>query len=163
MKQNTSQVVHDILREIPYGLYVVGVRNGNDGSLNALVVSWLTQCSFEPPLILVALRRGTQSYDLVKEGAVFSVNLLDRNEQDLARHFVKPSDRLGDKLGTVGHIEEDTGAPILRRAFAYIECKVREIYEPGDHAIVIGEVVNAGRHGPGEALMCSDLHWHYAG
>lgn len=161
--KNTSQAAHDILRELPYGMYVVGVRSGGDGELNALIVSWLPQCSFDPPLVMIAVRQGTRSYELVKEGKVFAINLIDKGDQELARHFVKPSDRAGDKLGTVAHVEEDTGAPILRTAFAYIECKVREIYEPGDHAIVIGEVVNAGRHGDGEPLMCSDLSWHYAG
>ena len=163
VKQKANQIVHEILREIPYGMYVVGVRSGSDGDLNALIVSWLTQCSFDPPLIMIAVRQGTKSYDLVKEGRVFTINLVDKSEHELARQFVKPSDRVGDKLGAVSHIEEDTGAPILRKAFAYVECKVREIYEPGDHAIIIGEVVNAGRHGRGESLMCSDLHWHYAG
>jgi flavin reductase (DIM6/NTAB) family NADH-FMN oxidoreductase RutF len=159
----SQQTVHDILREIPYGLYVVGVRSGGDGDFNALIVSWLTQCSFDPPLLMIAVRQGTRSYELVKDGRVFSVNLIDKSEQELARHFVKPSDRVGDKLGTIAHVEEDTGAPILRKAFAYIECKVREIYEPGDHALLIGEVVNAGRHGGGHSLLCSDLQWHYAG
>jgi flavin reductase (DIM6/NTAB) family NADH-FMN oxidoreductase RutF len=100
---------------------------------------------------------------LVKQGRVFSVNLIDKSEQRLARQLVKPSACVGDKLGKVAHVAEDTGAPVLRQAFAYVECKVREIHEPGDHAIVIGEVVNAGKHGAGKSLMCSDLRWHYAG
>ena len=156
-------MVHEILREIPYGLYVVGVRSGTAGEINALVASWLTQCSFDPPLIMMAVRQGTRSYHMLKEGGVFSINLLDKSGQDLARQFVKPSDSAGDKMGGVEHRSETTGAPILQKAFAYIECKIREISEPGDHAIIIGEIVNAGRHGTGESLTCSDLHWHYAG
>ena len=162
MKTKKDAAIHEVLREIPYGLHVVGVR-GDDGEFNALVVSWLTQCSFDPPLLMIAVRQGTRSYDLVKQGRAFSINLLDKPEKELARQFVKPSDRVGNKLGTVAHVEKETGAPILEQAFAYIECNVRQIYEPGDHAIVIGEVVNADRQGEGEALMCSDLKWHYAG
>jgi flavin reductase (DIM6/NTAB) family NADH-FMN oxidoreductase RutF len=163
VKEKMSSAIHEILREIPYGMYVVGVRSGDDGDFNALIVSWLTQCSFDPPLLMIAIRQGTRSYELVKSGRVFSVNLIDKSDQDLARQLVKPSDQVGDKLGTVAHVEEDTGAPILRKAFAYLECNVREIHEPGDHALVIGEIVQAGRHRAGKSLMCSDLHWHYAG
>ena len=163
MKTMNDPTVHEVLREIPYGLYIVGVRGGTEGDNNALVVSWLTQCSFDPPLIMMAVRRGTRSYDMLKEGGVFSINLLDKKDQDLARQFVKPSDRVGDKMSGVEHGSDKTGAPILQRAFACIECKVREMSEPGDHAIVIGEVVNARRHGTGESLTCSDLQWHYAG
>ncbi|MCI0743875.1 MAG: flavin reductase [Verrucomicrobia subdivision 3 bacterium] len=68
-----------------------------------------------------------------------------------------------DKLGKVGHVEENTGAPILRRAFAYVECKVRQICEPGDHALVVGEVTHAGVRGQGKPIMCADLKWHYGG
>jgi flavin reductase (DIM6/NTAB) family NADH-FMN oxidoreductase RutF len=147
---------------MPYGLYVVGVR-GSNGNFNALLVSWLTQCSFDPPLLMIAVRKDSRSYDLVKRGKVFSVNLIDKSNRRLAREFVKPADRVGNKLAKVTHLDGSTGAPILGKAFAFIECKVREIREPGDHAIVIGEVVDAGRQGTGDPLMCSDLRWHYGG
>ena len=163
MKQQIHRTTHEVLRQIPYGLYVVGVRGRETGDVNALVVSWLTQCSFDPPLLMMAVTLGTHSYELLKEGRVFSVNLIDQSQKRIIRQMVKPSHKIGDKLGKVGHVEEDTGAPILRKAFAYLECKVRKIYEPGDHAIVVGEIVNSGRLGAGESLMCSDMKWHYGG
>ncbi len=147
---------------MPYGLYVVGVR-GKDGEMNALAVSWVTQCSFEPALLMVALRKDSKSYDLLKRGQVFSLNLLDKSEREVVRTIEKPARLTGRKLERVAHVEESTGAPILRDAFAYIECKVRNIYEPGDHALVVGEVVHAGLFSPGEPLMCADLKWHYGG
>jgi flavin reductase (DIM6/NTAB) family NADH-FMN oxidoreductase RutF len=92
-----------------------------------------------------------------------SVNLLDRGDERTARTLVKPAHRAGDKLGTVGHTEEDTGAPILRNALSYLECKVKSISTPGDHAVVIGQVVNAGIHKKGDVMSCEDMRWHYAG
>jgi flavin reductase (DIM6/NTAB) family NADH-FMN oxidoreductase RutF len=161
MKTQRDRMVHEALRQMPYGLYVVGVRA--DGELNAMTASWVTQCSFDPPLMLVAVRRPSRTYELVKAGKVFTLNLLDKKERRLIRMLERPARSAGDKLGKVGHVEEDTGAPILRHAFAYVECKVREIYEPGDHALIVGEVVNAVLKGRGESLLCSDLKWHYAG
>ncbi len=163
MKTERSRMIHEVLRNLPYGLYAVGVRGKLDGEINALVASWVTQCSFDPPLLMVAVRKDTQSCRLLRQGQAFSVNLLDKGERRLARELVKPAHRGGDKLGRVGHIEEHTGAPILRKAFGYVECRVCQIFEPGDHALVIGEVVNAGWHGTGEPLMCADLHWRYGG
>src|SRR5262245_54592915 len=110
MRQRRDPTIHKILRQIPYGLYVVGVRGKAMGDFNALVVSWLTQCSFDPPMLMLAVHKGTRSYDLVKQGRVFSVNLIDKSQQRLARQMVKPSARVGDKLGKVAHVEEDTGA-----------------------------------------------------
>ncbi len=163
MKTRRDRPTHEALRQIPYGLYVVGVRGNGDGAMNASAVSWVTQCSFDPPLIIVAMRKSSRTYKLVKTGKVFSLNLLDRKERRIIRTLERPSRTAGDKLGKVGHFEEDTGAPILRHAFAYAECKVRAIYEPGDHALVVGEVVHGGLRGHGEPLMCADLKWHYGG
>jgi flavin reductase (DIM6/NTAB) family NADH-FMN oxidoreductase RutF len=161
MKAHRDRMMHETLRQMPYGLYVVGVRA--DGEMNAMAASWVTQCSFEPPLLLVAVRKDSRSYDLVKAGKVFSLNLLDKKERRLIRVLERPARSAGDKLGKVGHVEEDTGAPILRHAFAYVECKVRAIYEPGDHALIVGEVVHAVLRQRGQPLLCSDLKWHYAG
>ena len=163
MKKIRDRMIHEVLRELPYGLYVLGVRGKSEGDMNAMVVSWAMQCSFDPPLVMVAVRMPSRSYDLVKAGKVFSLNLLDKKELKIARLLEKPASVSGDKLGKVGHVEEDTGAPILRRAFAYLECKVRKIHEPGDHALVIGEGVHAGVHGRGNSLTCADLKWHYGG
>jgi flavin reductase (DIM6/NTAB) family NADH-FMN oxidoreductase RutF len=163
MKTHRDRVMHEALRQVPYGLYVIGFRGKLDGEMNALTASWVTQCSFDPPLVLVAVRKPSRSYDLVKSGKVFSLNLLDRKERQLIRILEKPARSSGDKLGKVGHVEEDTGAPILRRAFAYLECRVRQIYEPGDHALVVGEVVHAAVRGKGNPLMTADLKWRYGG
>jgi flavin reductase (DIM6/NTAB) family NADH-FMN oxidoreductase RutF len=131
--------------------------------MNALAASWVTQCSFDPPLVMIAVRKPSRTYDLVKTGKVFSLNLLDKKERRIIRTLERPARSAGDKLGKVGHEEEETGAPILRNAFAYAECKVREIYEPGDHALIVGQVVHAGVRGKGAPLMCADLKWHYGG
>lgn len=162
MKGRKDKTLHEVLRQFPYAIYIVGAR-GKDGEMNALVASWVTQCSFFPPLILAAIRKDTLTCRLIEQGKVFSINLIDKSQKRLARLLVKPSDQVGDKLGKVAHVEEDTGAPILRKAFAYAECKVRKIYEPGDHAVIIGEVVHSGVHGQGDPLMCADLKWHYGG
>ena len=58
---------------------------------------------------------------------------------------MKPATVVGEKLNTVQHRFGKTGAPILDEAIAYLECEVREIANHlGDHAVVIGEVVEAG-------------------
>ena len=149
MSARKDHTMHEVLRQIPYGLFAVGVRNKNVEELNATVVSWVTQCSFNPPMLMIAIRKPSKSYDLIKDGKVFSLNMIGKGGGLLIKQLVKPKPHGESKLGRISHVEEDTGAPILRKAFAYLECKVRSIEEPGDHAIVIGEVVNAGFHGTG--------------
>lgn len=155
--------MHDVLREFPYGIYLVGVRGEKPEEANALLVSWLTQCSFEPPLLMMAIRRDSRSLALLRSGQAFSVNIVDSEKKDLARRFVKPADQVGDKLDAESQPGKATGAPVLKDALARLECRVKSIAETGDHAVVIGEVVEADRQGTGRQLLCSDMQWTYGG
>ena len=61
----------------------------------------------------------------------------------------------------------ETGCPVLEGAAAYIEFKVRYLLDiGGDHAILVGEAINAAELKPGsvdETLSLPDLGWSYAG
>jgi flavin reductase (DIM6/NTAB) family NADH-FMN oxidoreductase RutF len=161
MKGRSNHILHEVLRQVPYGIHVLTVKD-SDGEMNATVVSWAMQCSFFPPLILVAVRKPSRTYELVRTAKMFTLNLIDKHEQELVRQLVKPADMVGDKLEDLEHSEED-GSPILENAFAFVQCKVRSMEEPGDHALVIGEAVHAGFHEQGQPLTCADMGWRYGG
>ena len=151
------------LRKIPHGVYVVGVAH--DGHRNAFTATWFTQVSFTPPLVAVGINKESHSLQMIQQGKVFSVNILGKAHKPLAEHFVKPATVVGEKLTTVAHQLGKTGTPILNDAIAYVECEVREIANSlGDHAVVIGEVVEAGvRNKEEAALTLLDTGWHYGG
>ena len=150
------------LRKIPHGVYIIGVRQGDQ--LNAFTGTWLTQVSFTPPLVALGIRKDSHSFEMIKQGRVFSVNLLGKHQKSIAEHFVKPATVAGEKLKDVRHRPGKTGAPILEEAIAYFECEVREIAnDGGDHALIIGEVVEAGVPKDEPALTLMDTGWHYGG
>ena len=151
------------LRKMPHGVYVVGVKQ--DHHVNAFTGTWMTQCSFTPPLVAIGVKKGTLSHEMITQGKVFSVNILGKDQKSLAEHFVKPAEGHADvKLTGVPHAAGKTGAPILQDAIAFFECEVREIANaPGDHAVVIGEVIDAGVRQDVEPLTLKDTGWHYGG
>lgn len=150
------------LRKIPHGVYIIGVKQGSQ--LNAFTGTWLTQVSFTPPLVALGIKKDSHSYEMIKQDRVFSVNLLGKQQKSVAEHFVKPASVVGEKLKDVRHHLGKTGTPILDDAIAYVECEVREIAnEHGDHAVVIGEVVEAGAPKDEPALTLMDTGWHYGG
>jgi len=151
------------LRKIPHGVYVVGVKDG--AQINAFTATWLTQVSFTPPLVAVGIRKDTLSFKMIESGKAFSVNILGKEHKPLAEHFVKPATTSGEKLQGVKYRLGTTGAPVLEEAIAYVECQVREIANGlGDHAVVIGEVVEASvRSKEAPALTLMDTGWHYGG
>ena len=150
------------LRKIPHGVYVVGVKRGEQ--LNAFTATWLTQVSFTPPLVAMGIKKDSHSLEMIRQDRVFSVNLLGKDQKPIAEHFVKPATVVGEKLKEVPHRKGKTGAPVLDDAIAYVECEVREIAnEHGDHAVVIGEVIEAGVRKDEAALTLLDTGWHYGG
>lgn len=149
------------LRKIPHGIFVVGVAH--DGQCNAFTGTWLTQVSFTPPLVVMGVKKDTISYRMIEHGRVFSINVLGKDQKAIAEHFVKPASVAGEKLAGIKYRKGKTGAPILEEAIAHFECEVREIAPGGDHAVVIGEVVDAGVRQDAEALTLKDTGWQYGG
>lgn len=155
------QVKKTILRKIPYGLYVIGVKRGEE--VHAFTGSWFSQASMDPPLVMLGVSKKSLSLEMIRASKVFSVNFLLKSQKGLAEHFVKPANRLGNKFGNVPFAPGRTGTPILDDAPYYLECEVREIASGGDHAVVIGEVVEAGLRREEAPLIMSDTPWHYGG
>ena len=151
----------NILRKIPYGLYVIGVKDGEGH--HAFTGSWLSQCSMKPPRVMLGVRHGTHSFDCLKSGGVFSINFLSKEDKKVLEQFFKPSPASGNRFGDLKFSLKTTGAPILEKAIAALECRVVEIVNAGDHSIVIGEVVEAEITGDPSPLVMSDTPWHYGG
>ena len=151
----------NILRKIPYGLYVIGVKNS--AGCHAFTGSWFSQCSLKPPCVMLGVRHGTHSLDSIKEGRVFSVNFLGKEDQKVLEQFFKATPPTGNRFGELTFTAKKTGTPILDKSVAYLECRVQAIHEAGDHSVVIAEVIEAEilkNHPP---LVMSDTPWHYGG
>ena len=150
-----------ILRQIPYGLYVIGLKDGD--SYHAFTGSWLSQCSMKPPRVMLGVRSGTHSLELIKKGKFFSVNFLSKSDKAILERFFKPTPSNGDRFGDTGYSLKKTGTPILDNALSYLECEIKHIFEAGDHSIVVGEVVHAEVVREGSPLVMGDTPWHYGG
>ena len=131
------------LRMIPYGLYVLTAES-TDGQIAAATVNWVTQASFEPPLLVVGVKTDSAAFSAIKSSGAFALNVLGKGQQGLAFTFFKPTNREGDTLSGEKFRRAQSGAPILSSTPAFVECLLRDSIERGDHAIMVGEVVNAG-------------------
>ncbi len=149
------------LRGISYGLYVIGTKVNED--VNAFTGNWVTQTSFDPPLVAIGCKKGTTSNEGIQNSKVFSVNVLESGQKDLAFAFFKPVSRVGNKFGDVEFYTKTTGSPILNDALSWFECKVVHQYDGGDHVIYVGEVVDAGVHRTGNPLTLSETGLFYGG
>ena len=149
------------LRMIPYGLFILTSKNGDDVASGT--VNWVTQSSFKPPLVSVAIKADSHPYGVVKASGTFALNVLGTDQQDVAQAFFMTVTPEGNKLGPVTFHPGSTGSPIINESPAYWECRVVEVAEHGDHHVFIGEVVDAGVQGEGQTLLLRDTGWNYGG
>lgn len=149
------------LRGITYGLYVVGTK-GDEG-VNAFTGNWLTQTSFEPPLVALAVKKDTTSQEQIAKNEVFSVNILETGQKDMATSFFSAIKQEDNKLQGYEFYTEQTGCPIFKDALSFFECKVVDRIEKGDHYIYVGEVTNAGVHKEGDPLTLKETGFNYGG
>jgi flavin reductase (DIM6/NTAB) family NADH-FMN oxidoreductase RutF len=134
----------DVLAKIPYGVSVVTLGRGGAKVENGLTISWLSQVSFDPPMLMIAVDKLHYSVDLLRSTKNFCVNLLADDQAGLAGRFAKQATTGEDKLAEVAQRPADSGAAILTDAVAYFDCEVANIVEAGDHLLVLGRVEDAG-------------------
>jgi flavin reductase (DIM6/NTAB) family NADH-FMN oxidoreductase RutF len=125
-----------LFKTLTHGVYVIGVAG--DGRHNAFTAAWVMQVSFDPLMIGLSINRMHSSYALLKAGGGFTVNVLCRGQDELARHFGQPA--CVDKLAQVPWHESGRGAPLLDDAMAWFECEFVRECPAGDHLVVIGRV-----------------------
>lgn len=131
------------LRMIPYGLYVLTAESG-DGRVVASTVNWLTQASFEPPLVAVGVKADSGAHSISKESGVFALNILGKGQESSAFSFFKSVEREGNSIAGEPFSSGSAGAPIFSNAFGFLECRLVETVERGDHSLFVGEVIDAG-------------------
>jgi flavin reductase (DIM6/NTAB) family NADH-FMN oxidoreductase RutF len=131
------------LRMIPYGLYVL-TAEAKDGRVAAATINWVTQASFDPPLVAIGVKADSQAHAIIEETKVFALNVLGKGQQALAYTFFKPAARQGQTISGESFRPGSTGAPILASAPAFIECTLEATVAKGDHSLFVGRVVDAG-------------------
>jgi flavin reductase (DIM6/NTAB) family NADH-FMN oxidoreductase RutF len=133
----SSEEFRDALRHFPSGVTIVTIM-AND-IRHGLTVSAFASISPDPPLIAVMIDQRHRAYELMEaDGAVFAVNILGQEQEELSNRFawVKDEDRfaVGDWSAAV------TGAPVLTNALAWLDCTIFARYPAGTHTVYVGEV-----------------------
>lgn len=160
-----------VLWAMPTGLYVVG--SAAEGRANLMTANLAVQVAIEPKLVGVAIDVQALTHELVSAGGCFALSILSREDRAVVRRFVKPlrEEDVGREAGVLVSMSGEavdvhaTGAPVLARALAWVDCMVRHRVELGSHDLFVGEVVAVG--GPeGDlppVLRMEDTRMNYGG
>jgi flavin reductase (DIM6/NTAB) family NADH-FMN oxidoreductase RutF len=152
----------ETLRLLTNGVYVLTSRNGDD--YGVATITWVSQVSFQPPLVMAALRKDGNVFRCLRESGAAVLHVVGSDQKELAQKFFSTTKESNGLLNGEPFTEGKTSAPVLKNLSAYLECKLVDICEDyGDHAIVILEVVEAGIRGTVVPLVVNDSPWKYGG
>lgn len=103
----------------------------------AMLASWVSQATFNPPGLTIAVAKERAIESLLHTGSKFVLNILQEGQHlGLMKHFLKPFAPGEDRFVDVATEEAHNGCPILTDALAYLECYIANRIECGDHWLV---------------------------
>jgi len=120
------------------GVTVVTTRDA-DGTPRGFTANSFTSVSLVPPLVLVCLAKSAASCPVFESAQAFAVNILSEDQKAVSATF---SSRTGDRFAAVEWSGRATGCPIITGVAAWLDCRMHEVVDGGDHLILIGRVVD---------------------
>ena len=150
------------LRLLSNGVYVLTSRAAE--RCGAATVTWVSQISFKPPLVMAAVRQESNVFRCLAESGVAALHIVGDGQQDIARRFFHPTAAGNGTINGEPVVQGKTAAPVLASLPAHLECEVERIVDTdGDHAVVILRVVDAECPDRVRALIMAATPWVYGG
>lgn len=123
---------------------VTVITSAEDGRLHGMTANAVASLSLDPVMLLICVDRTAYSHDSILRAGAFGVNILSEGQEALSRLFAKHTEPEEGSLRGQPHRIGVTGAPLLTEGVAFMECRVKDVLEGGDHSIFLGEVVDQG-------------------
>lgn len=141
-EMKTSVIDHSqVLRQFPYGLYLVGAsRNGHP---LVILANWVSQVSFSPPLVAVAIEIESKMHQFIADSGFFSVNVLPAGNTDLPRAFLKSQEPMEGLINGHAFKAGRHGSPLIEDSSSSLECRVMATHDAGDHTLFVGQVIQS--------------------
>ncbi|HEV2106778.1 MAG TPA: flavin reductase family protein [Thermomicrobiales bacterium] len=152
-----------VLRQFTYGLYAVTAEHA--GERGVFTANWVTQVSFDPPLVAVSVERDSATLPLIQASGRFAICPFREGQRELAGNLGRPRARTGDKFAAYGlaTARSAAGLPVLSDLLGYVVCDVARTVPAGDSLLIIGEVIEAAIFAAGPPLTMRDAGFRHAG
>jgi flavorubredoxin/flavin reductase (DIM6/NTAB) family NADH-FMN oxidoreductase RutF len=117
------------------------VKGSGESQLSgAMVASWVSQASFSPPGLTVAVAKDRAVEALLHVGDAFAINVLaSGRETGPMKQFLQPFAPGADRFAGLELEHSPGGLPVLPEALAWLECTVKQRMECGDHWLLYAE------------------------
>jgi 3-hydroxy-9,10-secoandrosta-1,3,5(10)-triene-9,17-dione monooxygenase reductase component len=122
----------------------------HDGEPVGMACNSFTSVSLDPPLVLFCAAKSSSTWPRIEAAGAWAANFLDEDGEELCRLFAT---RGADRFAHLAWSPYRTGAPVLHDTLAFVDCRTENVYEAGDHFIVVGRVEELGYVHDGKPLL----------
>lgn len=126
------------LGQFPTGVTVITTLDSEAGIIGVTASSFNT-VSMDPPLVLWSVTKTAYSAEIFKKAEHFIVNILGKDQIDISNTCARQGE---DKFANIEYEAGVDNCPIIKDSAAFLECKTWNVYDVGDHHIIVGEVIN---------------------
>lgn len=122
------------------GCYLTGVTVITTSASKKMVgvtANSFSSVSLEPPLVLWSIDKNSSRFDVMSNAENYAINVLSYNQTNVAVEFVKNKDPF-ERIDFVTGIND---IPIIKNSSAVFECEKTDIFDGGDHSIILGKVI----------------------
>lgn len=131
---------------IPSGLFIVCAHDKESNKTDGFLASWIQQVSFDPLLVTLAVKPGRPCSDQILKKSVFSINIVGDHDTSYLKHFWSGYDEQKNPFAELDHEVTSDNGVILKSAKSTLICRPKEIINPGDHNLVVAEVIDSVTH-----------------
>jgi flavin reductase (DIM6/NTAB) family NADH-FMN oxidoreductase RutF len=139
------------------GLFATGVTvvTASARQPHGMTANAFSSVSKEPPLVMVCVDRDAVMHQRLVDAGSFAVSVLAAGQEPLARYFANRLRPTGPaQFAPVEWVPgQQTGAPLLRGALAWLECGLQDVFLAGDHSIFVGTVLDLSCSSQRDALL----------
>jgi flavin reductase (DIM6/NTAB) family NADH-FMN oxidoreductase RutF len=156
-------VVKRSLGQMIKGVEIVGAHH--DGITRAYCSHWVTQVSFEEPIVMASVSPKHDTYPLMVSSGQFSVSVLAGDQVDIGQYFSYPGRRFQYIADEYLDVIPGSSLPFVRNCVSWLRCEVFEQKPMADHELMFARVVEvgAGRLKDPPLLYSSRLGWRITG
>lgn len=152
-----TQQYKQILAQWASGVTVITTLNNE--KWKGTTASSFSSVSLNPPLILVCIDRKLLTHQLLEQSGVFAVNILNEGQAELGKLFAGMYPDVEDRFAGLDCFTAETGCPIIPTSVGWLDCRIRNMYDGGDHTIFVGEVLAGGTPYTAEPLLYHNRRW----
>ena len=152
-----------LLRSFTYGLF--WVTSEHAGERGVFTANWVSQASFDPPLLMLSVEKASSTLSLIRASGRFVIGAFRSDQRELAGNLGRPKSRVGDKIASLdlSVVPLESGGMALADSLGALACQVQSESDAGDSVVFIAEVVEARVLGDGEPLTMTAAGFRHFG